>query len=268
MSFNIIRFISASALVLFFLFLREKKIWVEKSDWGRILLLGIFGHTCYQLLFIYGINKTTASNASLIMASVPILIGIMSSLSGYEKVRPFAWIGIFLSFFGIFLIIRADVNGFNFTSAHFKGNILILLSAISWAIYTVVAKPMLKKYSPLKLTAVSMAIGTLLLIPFSLNELKKQDWQSISFPAWMGLIYSSILAIALGYTLWYIGVEKVGTTRTAIYSNLTPVLAAFFAWQILAELITIYHLIGAAVIFTGIYLTRFNAGKKRMKELK
>jgi len=240
---------------------------VEKKDWKKIILLGLIGHTCYQLLFIYGINNTTASNASLLMASVPILTGIISSLSGYEKVRPIAWIGIFLSFFGIFLIMKANPAGFNFASAHFKGNVLILLAAVSWATYTVFAKPLLTKYSPLILTAITMCIGTILLIPFSINELKRQDWQSISALAWVGLIYSSFLAIALGYVIWYKGIEKVGTTRTSIYSNLIPVLTALFAWQILSERLTIYHLIGASVIFTGIYLTHFNKGKKRMKKL-
>lgn len=266
MSFNILRFISASVSLFMILFLLRKKILIEKKDWKKIILLGIIGHTCYQLLFIYGISNTTASNASLIMASVPILTGLISSLSGYEKVRPIGWIGIFFSFFGIFLIMRANPADFNFASAHFKGNVLIFLSAMSWAIYTVIAKPMLKKYSPLKLTAVTMGIGTILLIPFSINELKHQNWQNISNAAWMGLIYSSLMAIALGYVIWYKGVEKAGTTRTAIYSNLTPVLAAFFAWQILSEVLTIYHLIGAGIIFTGIYLTHFNKGKKRIKE--
>jgi drug/metabolite transporter (DMT)-like permease len=267
MSFNILRFISASLATMFFLFMLGKKISIDKHDWARIILLAVIGHTCYQLLFIYGINATTASNASLLMACVPIYTGIMSSITGYEKIRSTTWISIFLSFFGIFLIIRADAGGLDFSSSHFKGNMLIILASISWAIYTVMAAPLLKKYSPLKLTAITMSIGTLLLIPFSIKELSRQNWQNISTSSWLGFIYSFLLAIALGYVIWYKGVEKIGSTRTSIYSNLTPIFTAFFAWLVLSETITVYYLIGAGIIFLGIYLSRINKPKKPLKEI-
>ncbi len=268
MSFNILRFIASSISVIFLLFLLERGISINKHDWIKIILLALFGHTCYQLLFIYGIYDTTASNASLLMACVPIYTGIISSIAGYEKVRPTTWIGIFLSFFGVFFIMRANPRGFDFSSVHFRGNMLIILASLSWAVYTVMAAPLLKKYSPLKLTAITMSIGTLLLIPFSIKELKMQNWQDISALSWMGFIYSFLLAIALGYTIWYKGVEKVGSTRTSVYSNLTPILATFFAWQILSETITLYHIIGATIIFLGIYLSRINnKPRKRLKAL-
>jgi drug/metabolite transporter (DMT)-like permease len=267
MSFNILRFTAASLATIFFLFMLGKKISIDKHDWVKIILLAVIGHTCYQLLFIYGINATTASNASLLMACVPIYTGIMSSIAGYEKVRPTTWISIFLSFFGIFLIISADAEGLDFSSSHFKGNILIILASLSWAIYTVVAAPLLKKYSPVKLTAITMSIGTLLLVPFSIKELSRQNWQNISTLSWLGFIYSFLLAIALGYVIWYKGVEKIGSTRTSIYSNLTPIFTAFFAWLLLSETITVYYLIGASVIFLGIYLSRINKAKNRLKEI-
>jgi drug/metabolite transporter (DMT)-like permease len=84
----------------------------------------------------------------------------------------------------------------------------------------------------------------------------RQDWSQVGGLAWGGVIYSALLAIALAYFIWNYGVRRIGSTRTAIYSNFTPVVAMLVAWPALGEVPTAGQLIGAAVIFAGILLVR------------
>ena len=256
MSFNVLRFIFASLFILFLLKLVEKGVPLRRRDWLSILGLALFGHTFYQLLFIYGIYQTSVSNASVIMASSPIFVALMSSFSRYEKVHLWTWVGIFLSFFGIYLMVKANFGEWNLISLSHKGDFLILGGAVCWSLYTVIAKPLLKRYSPLRLTAISMALGTVFLIPFSFKEMLEQDWHRIAPISWLVLLYSFSLAIAIGYTIWYIGVAKLGATRTSIFSNLVPVAAIFFAWGFLAERLTLWQMLGTGMVLVGVYLTR------------
>ena len=256
MSFNLPRFIMASLFILFLLKVVEKRVPLRRRDWLPILGLALLGHTIYQLLFIYGINNTSVSNASVIMATSPIFVALISSFLRYERVKLWAWVGIFLSFFGIYLIVKANSGGWKLAGFSYKGDFLIVGCAVCWALYTVIAKPLLKRYSPLRLTAFSMALGTLLLIPFAFKEMVQQDWHRIAPISWLALLYSFSLAIAIGYTIWYIGVARLGATRTSIYGNLVPVAAIFFAWVFLAERLTLGQILGTAMVLVGVYLTR------------
>lgn len=256
MSFNLPRFILASLFILFLLKVMEKGVPLRRKDWLPILGLALLGHTIYQLLFIYGIYHTSVSNASVIMATSPIFVALLSSFSRYERVKLWTWVGVFLSFFGIYLIVQANSGGWKLGGFSYKGDFLIMGCAVCWSLYTVIAKPLLKRYSPLRLTAVSMALGTLFLIPFSFRELWQQDWHKIAPISWLALVYSFSLAIAIGYTIWYIGVAKLGATRTSVYSNLIPVAAIFFAWVFLEERLTLGQIAGAALVLFGVFLTR------------
>jgi len=261
MSFNILRFSLASLLLLFIVRLFQPKGFrFSRADLPRLFLLAILGNTTYQLLFIYGINKTTASSASLIAATIPIFTGIFSALLRYERIRLIGWVGISCSFLGIFLIIKGKGRGDPLLVGETVGDVMILVSTLSWALYTVLAKPMLKKYPPLILTSYAMIIGTIFLYPFAISDLKQQDWGRITTSGWLILGYSFSLAIALGYVIWYRGVGRIGGVRTAVYSNLTPIFAIIFSFLILREELSYTQLIGGLVVGLGVYLVRFRRG--------
>ena len=118
------------------------------------------------------------------------------------------------------------------------------------------AKPLLRIYSPLKFTTLTMSIGSLLFLPFTIGELTRLPYSAISFKAWFLLAFSGVMALSVGLIIWFYSVKKVGNTQTAIYGNLPPVLAVVFAWLILSESIALSLIFGAAVIFLGIFFTR------------
>ena len=108
----------------------------------------------------------------------------------------------------------------------------------------------------MKTTTVMMTSGTPFLLLVCTPSLLRQDWSRVRPIAWAGVVYSGLFAIALAYIIWNHGVRKIGSTRTAIYSNITPIVAILVAWLALGEAPTIGQVAGAIVIFAGIYLVR------------
>ena len=136
------------------------------------------------------------------------------------------------------------------------GNLLMLGSAICWALNTIMSKPLLRHYSPLKLTTVTMMISTPLLLLLSVGELSQQVWSDISLRGWLGLGYSFLFANAVAYILWNVSVQKVGNSRTAVFSNLVPIVAVITSWLVLGETLGLWQGIGAVITLVGVTLTR------------
>jgi len=256
LGFNGLRMLLASLFLMALLFLKKEKISLEKVQILPIIFLGIVGNTVYQLLFIHGINLSTASNTSLVMSMSPIFVAILSSISGQEKIHWAGWLGILLSFIGFYLVALSNHREIGFQQKSVRGELLILGGNLCWALYTVYAKPLLEKMSPLKLSALTLSIGTLFYLPFCKGDFHKTISKDISFASWAALIYSFLLALVFGYLAWYSSVKRIGNSKTAIYNYMTPVFAVFFAHIFLAESISFLQICGALTIFIGVYFTR------------
>ena len=261
LTFNAIRFGTSSLFLLGLLWLREGRIGVNRKDLARFVLLGIVGNTAYQLFFINGIALTTATNSALILATTPIFIILFGAFLNVERVTNRVVQGVILSFAGVVMIVFGSGNTLTFSDQSLLGDLLIVANPICWSIYTVLSKPMLKEYSPLRLTAGTMAIGAVPLGIVGIPSLGTQNWQAISLNAWLGLAFSAFLAIGIGYVIWYTGVSKIGSARTALYDNLVTVFAVASAWILLGESMTAIQIVGAVLVFISLYVVRRN--KKR-----
>lgn len=266
LSFNAIRFGTSSLLLLSLLWIRERSVGISRKHVGRFFLLALIGNTVYQLFFIMGIARTTATDSALILATTPIFIVLFGAVLRVEKITSRIVQGVILSFTGIVMIILGSGKPLTITNESLMGDLLIVANPICWSIYTVLSKPMLKEYSPLKLTAVTMAMGTVPLILVSAPSLSTENWAAISTNAWLSLAFSAVFAIAIGYVLWYTGVSRIGSSRTALYDNLVTVFAVASAWILLSESMTVIQIIGAVLVFVSLYVARRNNKKPRTTE--
>lgn len=227
-----------------------------RRDLLRLVGLGILGNTVYQVLFIFGLDWTLAGNASLMLSTVPVFAGLLSSLAGHERLAGGAWGGIVASFVGIGLVVLGGAQAVGFGAATVRGDLAMLAAAVGWAAYTVGSSPLVRRYGALRVTAITMWIGTVGLVLISAPALLRQDWGAVRPISWLALLYSGVLAIALAYLLWYYSVGRIGSSRTAIYSNTIPLVALAVAWPALGEVPTWLQLAGAAGILGGITLAR------------
>ena len=164
--FNGIRLLLASAVLLAWLLFTENNLRLRRQDLPKIVLLSFSGYTVYQYLFIYGIDLTTASNTAVIFGSAPIMISLLSSFFKHEKIKALGWLGIALGFAGIYLVISGRGGGFALSRRTWKA-ICCSSPPLLRAHYSVSARPLLKVYSPLKFTTVTMGLGSADVLPVS-----------------------------------------------------------------------------------------------------
>ena len=136
------------------------------------------------------------------------------------------------------------------------GDLLVLGGTLCWALYSVFATPYLKSYSSLEFSGLTTFFGTIPLLFLTIPSLFGQDWGAIGVGSMFGVLYSAIFAIGLAYIIWNLGIQRIGGARTAIYSNLTPVIASIAAVVFLNESMTGLKIAGAVIIFAGLYLAR------------
>jgi drug/metabolite transporter (DMT)-like permease len=252
LAFNALRFPLAAALLYVVLRGRGAIPLPARAEVPRVLALGLLGNLLYQMFFIFGLDRTRAGNASLLLASTPIITALLSAASGHERVRPRVWLGVIATFGGILLVVLGGRAQVQTGAATLIGDLLMFLASIAWAFYTVGSRPLVDKYGSLPVTAWTLWIGAAGLFLVGLPGVARMEWSSISPLTWAGVFYAGVLSIGVAYIIWYYGVERLGNTRTSTYSNLTPVVAMAVAWMWLGEAPTPAQIVGTVVILSGV----------------
>jgi len=228
----------------------------RRGDGWKSAALGLLGITFYQVFFIKGVSLMTASTASVFMGTSPLFIALLATVFAEERIPPAGWVGIAVSFGGFLLVVAGENGGLVFTWGAWRGALLILLANVCWAGYTVFARPLLERNSPFRMAAIGSIVGTAVYLPFAAADLARVDWARIPWTGWGAILYAGLVAIFLCFIIWYASVKAVGSAKTGVYSNLTPILAIFIAGLVLGERLSAVQAVGAAVTLAGVYLTR------------
>lgn len=221
----------------------------------RLLWLGVCGNTLYQLGFVFGLSRSTATNTSLILSASPAVVAILAAALGLERPTARAQLGIVLGIAGVAVVVLARGAGVLRASS---GDLLTVGALLSWAVYTVGLRSM-SGLSPLRVTAWVTYTGTPGIVLAGLPDLLRTDWRALGWQAWAALAYATVASLILGYLLWNRSVRAVGETRTAIYMCVVPLVALLCGWAILGERPSGLHVLGGTLIVAGVLLTRFNA---------
>ena len=256
-TFNSLRLLLAAAVFLAAIVVikrRREDAALTRAEWQRVVVLGVVGHFLYQLLFVAGVSRTSASNAALIFGATPVAVALMSAMAGHERVPPARWMGVGLSLVGIYAVVGRQAT---WSRTTFAGDVLVFAGMLCWSLYSVLSQPLLKRHAPVLITGYSLTIGALLYFTVAVPTLVDTNWQAISAISWTLMALSSLLALAFAYMIWYTGVKRMGSSRTAVYSNLTPIVAMLVAAVWLSEPIGAMQLFGAATILGGVFITRF-----------
>lgn len=222
-------------------------------DWRDLVWLGLVGHFLYQFCFIAGVAGTSVSNAALIIGSTPVVVAVFSALLGRERIGPLHWAGAAISLTGLYLVVgRGATSG----GATVRGDLMVVISVSCWAVYTLGASRLLQRHSPLFVTGVTMTLGG---VPYAIAMFPgvlRVNWSSVSAATWYSLVGSAVLALCVAYLIWYVAVQRIGASRTSIYSNLVPITAMAVAALWLHEPISLGKIIGAGAVVGGVFLTR------------
>jgi len=221
----------------------------------RLLALGMLGNGVYQVLFILGVVRSRVATAALIIAATPAFVAIIGRLFGTETLKRRQWLGIVLQIAGCSTVVIGSARGAAGQDSPL-GALLLLGAALSWAAYSVMLRRLAADMHVLQLGGYTMLGGALLVGAVGAHAVLATPWTTFPVGVFAALFYSAMMAMVLAYLLWYRGLRVLGPTRTAVYSNLQPIIAALVAYIAFREIPTLTQGVGAVGVISGLLLTR------------
>jgi drug/metabolite transporter (DMT)-like permease len=249
---NLIRVAITAILLWGLYFFSPQKTVVNKKDYGRFLLCALTGVAINQLLFIKGLSLTYSIHASLLMLTTPILITFIAAWILKEKINSNKLMGLGLGIMGAMVLILAKEKTGNPNDV-VLGDLLILINAISYTLYFVLVKPLMKEYNPVMVLRIIFSIGFFMILPFCWNEFTAIPWQSYNTKEFAVLALIVFGGTFCAYLFNIYGIKILGASVAGAYIYLQPFFAAAIAISFLGEALAIYKLLAGALIFMGVY---------------
>ena len=234
---------------------RRENIKISREDWPKLGGLAILGVAFYFYIQYTGLSLTTASNASLIIATSPIFVGVLAAYSLGETLTFKKIAGIALAFIGVIGVVANGTLSSLFDRAYLMGNLLMLFNSFCWAIFTIGSKKMIQKYSAIIVTGYITLMGGLMLVPISLYRGVLHEAAGINGAGWAAVLFLAVFCSVGGYLGWQYALSQVDATKTAIFLYLQPLVTVVVALGLLGEQLTVFTLLGGGLILYGVALS-------------
>lgn len=229
-----------------------------KRNWKVVLVLSITGVACFNTLVYIGVHYTTSINASLMNSLTPIFIYILAFIFLKSRVTRTQIIGTIISFIGVLFILSGGKIE-NILQLSFNvGDLIVLIAVLCWAVYSLLIKQYASELPNFSTFLVTIAVGALILLPFSAVELATSttaiNWSAKTIGA---ILYVGILASIVAFLSWNYGVVQMGASRASIFLNFIPVFASIFATIFIGEKIILAQIIGGIAVIGGVLIANY-----------
>ena len=252
-----LRYIFAVPVLFGWLWFKEGNVIPLKRDYSYLLLLAFTSVFLYQVGYMYGMQKTAASDASLIIGFNPVSVSILSVFILSHNLTRNGVLGIFLSFIGVLLIFLASPNLDIDFYDRLVGNAYIMFGAFAYAIYVVSMRRyvLFTEHKPLSsLATISWAslVGCILFVPFVILEAPwDRFWNN---QEWLLIAYLGVLSTALCYVFFAMGIETIGANKAASFINVVPIFGILSSWIWIGENLGFVQIISFVLIYYGVKL--------------
>lgn len=259
--FSTLRLLIGAIPVFMLLVLLKKPLFPDKRKIGSILVMSTLMSLGYLATLTYGMQFVDSGQSSVLVYTMPIFVTLIAHFTIHERLTPFKITGICLGTVGILLILGPQFLNFNAQTV--TGELLIIVSALSWACANVFSKVKFTGAEIINMTAWQLLIGAILLFVISLmtEDVSQTEW---TLPAVLSLLFNGIFSTAVTFIAWFWVLTKIEASLASMTLMAVPILGLFFGWMQLHETLTINILAGAFLICVGIFFAAF---KKRRKEL-
>ena len=251
LAYATIRYFAATALFWSFTWQRERSFRIRLADWQLVGLAALLIFV-NQICFVISIHETNASTVALVFGATPVFAGVIASLFGIEHVSRRFWIAAAIAFLGVGFV----AGGSGAVSGNVGGDLLAIVTTATWAGYSVTITPLMRRYSPFRISALVLALGWMPLALVSIPPLLDQRYSGFDWKVWLGLTYAILGPLFLTNILWFSAIKRVGPSRATLFANFQPFFAVLFALVLLSEHLNRWEIIGAVAIAAGIVLER------------
>ena len=255
-SASFLRFAVASLFLIPFIKHFEGRMpFLKKTQIIPVILLGMTGVFAYNYLFFSGLKTITASRASLIIATNPVLIALFAALFFREQLKTINVAGILLCASGAIIVISKGNLSLIFSGGLGTGELYILGCVVSWVAYSLIGKVAMKDMTPMAAVTYSCIIGTFALFFPACYEGVTHDFIQYTAADWLGIFYLGFFGSVLGFTWYYQGINTIGASRAVVFINIVPISAVVLAFFLLDEKFDWSLVAGAVMVISGAYLT-------------
>ena len=243
------RFAVAVLLLLALALAMRENLRLDLRDLPLMAASGLMGVTIYFLCENNGIALLTASESSLVIATIPVLTMLVERVAFGARLRARSYVGAILSFAGVGLIVLPSLGA---RASSLPGFLYMGGAAVAWVIYALLTKPLGRKYGRVGITFWQSFFGLLGCIPFALAE--SSSWKGVGLTVTLNVLYLGVLCSAAGYWLYVSAMDRLGAGTTSVFLNLVPVVSVGAAFALLGERLGAASLAGGAVAIGGVYL--------------
>ncbi|MSO94329.1 MAG: DMT family transporter [Thermoleophilia bacterium] len=205
-----------------------------------------------QIGFVYALETTSASTVGLILGATPIFAAVIGLVFGTEMLPRRFWLGAALSTAGVGLVALGESGKMR---ADTTGVLLCILTAATWVLYSILITPLMRRYSPSRISAVVLPLAWVGMAVVGLPQTRSQDWQ-LGWEVWALILFATFGPLVITNILWFNSLDRIGPSRAMLATNLQPFVAALFAVVLLGETIDAVQLVGGVLIGVGILAAR------------
>ncbi|HEX9415626.1 MAG TPA: DMT family transporter [Gaiellaceae bacterium] len=251
LAYSTVRYGIAATLFASFTYAYEGSFRVRRRDILLLVGAAAVGIWLNQLSYVYAIKFTNASTTALILGTTPIFAALIAYAIGLERVSRWFWAATVVSFAGVALV----AVGSGGVSGDIKGDLLGVATAATWAAYSVAIAPLMRRYSPYRISAIVLVIGWIAVAATGAPQLASQRFD-LGWEVWALLAFAVLGPLVLTNILWFKAVDRVGPSHATLFANMQPFIAVVFAVLLLSEHISWLQIAGGVAIFAGIVLAR------------
>lgn len=232
---------------------------IERQDWPRLLIISLVGMLGYNLGSAFGFARISAGIGSLIIGTQPLLIALMGALIAREKLSLTAALGLVTGFAGVVLLVWKDLSVSADAFTFITGCAMIFLSGLAWSIYVVVSKPLVRKYGSFSISALSLSLCSVVMVPMLARPSTLGTLAHMSVRSWLELGYIAILSTMICSTTWNYGAARLSAAASGAFLYLVPIIGVAAGAALLAESVTSGMIAGGALIMLGVAITQFGS---------
>jgi drug/metabolite transporter (DMT)-like permease len=245
-----LRYLVMYAALLVICLVSKESLEVPRKDFWRLMFFGFCTMGAYMFFFLEGMRWSTPAEGAILLNTTPILTMILAAVIVKEKLRPGSLVGAIVAFTGIVLVTS---QGAVLGQHKMLGYGLLELGALTWAYSIVIMKPLLGRYSPVRLMTLSMPGGFLpMLIYWLYRDHGVMPLASVTPLGWLEFGHVAMLSGVMGFLLFYRGVHEIGPAEAAMWMYFVPPLTAVFQWMFTGTVLSLWQFLGLFVVIAGV----------------